>query len=88
MVCDGSDRSTDLKTNGWVHRLTDTDITEQSATELADAGIWYDALAAAFDESQEAVDNLLSSVELTDFVGMPLLPELQPFEPDTAAVPE
>ncbi|AFY38361.1 protein of unknown function DUF928 [[Leptolyngbya] sp. PCC 7376] len=88
VVCDAEDRSTDLKTNGWIHRLTDIDISEQSATELADMGLWYDALNAAYNEGQTAVDNLLESVELNDFVGVPLLPELMPMEPDTAILPE
>lgn len=74
VVCDSGDRSNDLKTNGWVHRLADVDTSEQSATELAEAGIWYDALEAAYEEDQEAADNLLESIGLTDFVGIPLVP--------------
>ena len=73
VVCDSSDRSNDLKTNGWVHRLADVETSEQSATELAEAGIWYDALEAAYEEEQEAADNLLESVGLTDFMGIPLV---------------
>jgi hypothetical protein len=88
VVCDAGDRSTDLKTNGWIHRLTDTDVTAQNATELADMGLWSDALDAAYAESQTAVDNILNSVELTDFVGVPLLPALMPMEPDTARLSE
>lgn len=88
VVCEGGDRSNDLKTNGWVHRLAETDTSAQSATELADMGIWYDALEAAYGEGQDSVDNLLESVDLTNFMDVELLPELEPFDPDTAAVPE
>ena len=88
VVCDAGDRSNDLKTNGWIHRLTDTDITEQTATELADMGLWYDALDAAYAESQTAVDNLLESVGLTDFLAVPLLPTLTPAEAEAATLPE
>ncbi|NJN76041.1 MAG: DUF928 domain-containing protein [Synechococcaceae cyanobacterium RL_1_2] len=86
VVCDQSDRSNDLKTNGWVHAVQDGDaiVQDASATTLAEAGFWYDALAAALFEGQGATNNLLESVGLTDFMDLDRPLELTPL----AVVPE
>ncbi|MEC4983334.1 MAG: DUF928 domain-containing protein [Oscillatoria sp. PMC 1068.18] len=71
VVCDESDRSFDLRANGWVHRLADVAPGTQTATDFAALGLWYDALDAAYAEESAPV--LLDSVGLEQFSPIPVL---------------
>ncbi|MBD1913448.1 MULTISPECIES: DUF928 domain-containing protein [unclassified Leptolyngbya] len=91
VVCDTSDRSGDVISEGWVRRipaetsleaqLTTTPPT-QHAGELAQAGVWFDALNTAAQQrclqpedmsSLEQWNTLLGSIGLENLTDAPLL---------------
>lgn len=77
VICDAGDRRQDLNANGWIYR-TDATVTAETAAEFAEQGLWYDALHAAYRENPETANNLLNSVSLSEFVDLPVLPDLTP----------
>ena len=84
IVCDETDPSADIVTEAYVRRVEALDLTvETPAADLpalyAEAGLWYDALAAAADrrttDSPAAWNALLDAVALNDFIAIELLTE-------------
>lgn len=93
LVCDPLDRSADSFTSGWIERVAPSAaLTQALATATpeaqpriyANAGLWYEAVAALAKLRQEEPDNialtnewqtLLRSVGLEQVANQPLLPE-------------
>ncbi|MEC4983336.1 MAG: DUF928 domain-containing protein [Oscillatoria sp. PMC 1068.18] len=71
VVCDKSDRAQDLFAGGWVHRSAQINPRGRTATDFANVGVWYDALAAGY--RQRTAPRLLDSVGLERFGRIRLL---------------
>ena len=83
VICNPADPSADVVTEGQIARVEPLEAAT-SATEVelpalyAEAGLWYDALAASAALKQDAEDTndwnaLLNAVELDDFIPVDLL---------------
>jgi hypothetical protein len=100
IVCNVEDRSADILTEGWVQRVPltanlDTQLQaappDQQAAVYAEAGIWYDALAATVQQQCQNPGGTATTEQwagLLDSVGLGALadaPLLLACEPDTFA---
>jgi len=81
VICDPTDPSADVVTEGQIARVAPVDSTDADTAELpalyAEAGLWFDALAAAAalkqDDSPTSWRALLDAVELSELMTAELL---------------
>ena len=83
IVCDPTDPSADVVVEGYMDRVAALPTAAQASTAdlpglYAEAGLWYDAIAASaqlkLEKDSAAWNILLDAVELDQLIPIPLLP--------------